>query len=585
MACSLIVFGPSPSATKFGTNGRAGLSSNYLLRRGKRWYVRIHIPVPLRPFFGGKRELRQSLKTTVYTTAKSLLPGHLYRTDKLFAKLRAAMTDEEIRQLVSEYLKGVLERDAAGEGFCIFTPRGADPLEAGEAHAEALGVREGLLDDHRENLALWRYKGVQHVADWILEDAGISLPANDPARTKLCHELLRGIVEVEEVGIARMHGNWMNAFDAQHSYLKRLRGADPVPAETQPAPPDEGEPLSKLIADFVQEGSTSGRWKGRTNGEAAGVLGAFLRIVGDRGVKTLDRRVLTSFRDTLIRWPANINKKVRYRGKTVPEILAMGADSPLSTTSVNKHLTYTQGFVRWCVASGYLGTNVAANLTISKRNVKASSERQPYDTSDLQRLLSSPIYTTPPKDHPEKWWIPLICLFSGCRLGEATQLHVSDIRTVDGIPCFDLNAVGDKNLKTASSARTVPIHSSLLELGLLAHVEKLKKEGKPRLWMDLKLKREGYGQDVGRWFQRYGRKHISADKRKSLHSFRHTFITALNRAHVPEAVVAELAGHAHGNIDRDRYGHGFEAGQLREAIEKLDFGITEELKKLKRLPL
>ena len=44
--------------------------------------------------------------------------------------------------------------------------------------------------------------------------------------------------------------------------------------------------------------------------------------------------------------------------------------------------------------------------------------------------------------------------------------------------------------------------------------------------------------------------------------------------------VEDLAGHAHGNIDRDHYGHGFEAGQLTEAIEKLSFGIEEELKKL-----
>lgn len=338
-----------------------------------------------------------------------------------------------------------------------------------------------------------------------------------------------------------------------------------------------------MIADFVNEGAASNRWKGRTKGEASGVLGAFLRIVGDRGIRTLDRRVLTSFRDTLIRWPSNINKKARYRGKTVPEILAMGADSPLSTTSVNKHLTYTQGFIRWCVASGYLSTNIATNLTISKRNAKASSERQPYDAEDLRRLLSSPIYLTPDKKRPSRTWIPLICLFSGCRLGEAAQLHVSDIRTIDGITCFDFNTIGDKNLKTASSARIVPIHSSLQGLGLLAYVEKLKMEGKPRLWMDLKLKREGYGQDVGRWFQRYGRKHISADKRKSLHSMRHTFITALNRAHVPEAIVAELAGHAHGNIDRDRYGHGFEAGQLKEAIERVNFGVEAELKKLPRL--
>ena len=83
------MYGPSLSVTIFGTDGGLLLSSTYLLRRGKRWYFRFHIPVPLRPFFGGKHELRKSLKTSVYTTAKSLLPGHPHRTDKLFAKLRA----------------------------------------------------------------------------------------------------------------------------------------------------------------------------------------------------------------------------------------------------------------------------------------------------------------------------------------------------------------------------------------------------------------------------------------------------------------------------------------------------------------
>jgi len=57
-------------------------------------------------------------------------------------------------------------------------------------------------------------------------------------------------------------------------------------------------------------------------------------------------------------------------------------------------------------------------------------------------------------------------------------------------------------------------------LGLLAHVEKVRKEGKPRLWMDLKLKREGYGQDVGRWFLRYGGRHVSNSKRKSESPYR-----------------------------------------------------------------
>jgi len=52
-----------------------------------------------------------------------------------------------------------------------------------------------------------------------------------------------------------------------------------------------------------------------------------------------------------------------------------------------------------------------------------------------------------------------------------------------------------------------------------------------------------------------------------------------------DTVVADLTGHSHGNIDRDRYGHGFEVKQLKEAIERLIFGVEEELKKLPRLPL
>jgi len=61
------------------------------------------------------------------------------------------------------------------------------------------------------------------------------------------------------------------------------------------------------------------------------------------------------------------------------------------------------------------------------------------------------------------FWLPVLGLFTGCRIEELCQLHCSDVIQYDGIWCLDINDEGEKRLKNKSSKRVVPLHQILVD--------------------------------------------------------------------------------------------------------------------------
>lgn len=512
------------------------------------------------------------------------------------------MTNAEIRKMVTAYFDRTLEdyREDAEDS------KADGPVDPKGLSLYLLDLEEELADGNHVRVAA-------SVADSILEGAGIKMDREAHDFRVLCREVLKGIIAGTRLQLMSLRdgrgiegpADLSRATGAEAQALAQALRSEadlprqavalsssgrssltPVNSLTAPS----SLTLSALIREYIEDKVRGERWRGdRTRVEVEGVFGLFVRIVGspetggDKDVRALQRRDFTNFRDVLLRWPSNVNKKARYRGLSVKQVLEAAIPPLLSKTSVNQHLSYVSGLMKWAVQNQYTGVNLAEGLAVKKDRVKDSTSRKEYDEADLHKLFASPIYTTDlPKTQPERYWIPLSLLFSGLRLNEAAGLRVVDVREVDGVLCFDISEEGERHLKNASSQRIVPVHSILIGLGLREYV---KAQGRGRLFPNLKKRGESFGVAVSRWWGRYGRQHVSKDKKKSLHSFRHAFTTALNRAHVPAAVVNELTGHAHGNIDLDRYGHGFEVGQLKEAIEKLNFGIEEELRKLPKLPL
>jgi len=242
--------------------------------------------------------------------------------------------------------------------------------------------------------------------------------------------------------------------------------------------------------------------------------------------------------------------------------------TPMSITTVNKHISRFSTLMKHCIKEGYIKDNPAVGLKIKQKR-RPDEERKAYTTDDLKRIVAN----LPPKeDKPERYWIPLIGMLSGLRLDEACQLSTEDVKEIDGVWCFDVNDSQAKKLKTHSSNRIVPVHPALITLGFLGHVETMNALGHPRLWMNLQWREaDGYGNAVGKWFQRFNRQHVTSDPLKTFHSFRHTFADTLKQLGIQEALISELMGHANGNITTGRYGKRYKAGGLLEAVCKLDY--------------
>lgn len=99
----------------------------------------------------------------------------------------------------------------------------------------------------------------------------------------------------------------------------------------------------------------------------------------------------------------------------------------------------------------------------------------------------------------------------------------------------------DKQLKTGASKRLVPIHSRLIELGLLDHVEAMRKKGAKKLFPDFSYcPKNGWGRSLGRWFNDTFLDKIGlTEKGLVFHSLRHTVVTFLMQANI---FVTQIAG-------------------------------------------
>ncbi|WP_268250105.1 tyrosine-type recombinase/integrase [Campylobacter suis] len=165
------------------------------------------------------------------------------------------------------------------------------------------------------------------------------------------------------------------------------------------------------------------------------------------------------------------------------------------------------------------------------------------------------------------------------RIKEMTQLTTDDIKEIDGVLCIDINKNFDTNLgkkkkvKTSSSIRLIPLHSKLVEIGFLNHIDMRKK----------KAKENGRAARIffsdNKDFSEYFRKKINhkviakGNKSKTFYSFRHSFINKLLQANQRIEHIAALAGHEQTyNITAKTYGEQINPKILKDVVEVLRYG-------------
>ena len=341
---------------------------------------------------------------------------------------------------------------------------------------------------------------------------------------------------------------------SSHSNSEQLQPA----AAPTPASPN----LQKIIEQYTNDRTSA--WTAKTRLEYESYFKLLLEVAGNRSVDAIDRDAVRDIRDTLTKLPPHVYK--RHPNLSIPQVLALPDITPMSTTTVNKLLRLFGSLMRHCIKEGYRTDNPVEGLKV-QQNRRADEERKAYTKDDMKKITAA---LPSPTDRPERYWVPLVGMYSGLRLGEICGLHLTDIKQVDDVWCFDVNEEGDKRLKTASSTRLVPIHPTLISKGFLTIVETLRMKREERLWPNL-VRRDvdGYCASLGNWYGRFNRKYVTEDPLKTFHSLRHSFADTLKQQGVEESKISELMGHANSSITTGRYGKRYQPKNLLETIRMI----------------
>jgi integrase len=420
------------------------------------------------------------------------------------------------------------------------------------------------------NPSYLRYKnGVYHVRIRVPQDLKHLLPSN---------EIIKSLKTSDKTSAKTLAKDYIFQVSRKFVLLRsgyldeqqKLQMVSSIvkPKVTKPEPKASTFTLSMLIGDYVQ--ANQQKWREKTKTEVQYSLQLAVEILGDIGLEEASRDKLKEFKNILLKLPANFSKSPKYKSLTIAKITSIEGIKPMSTTSVNKHISWLGSMLTYAVKEGYVASNPAIGLQV-QRNSRADLERMAYSIEDMKAMIRC--LSWDPK-HPERYWVPLIGMYQGMRLNEICQLYNEDIQNVEGLWCISVNSeAADKEVKNSASQRVIPIHPELIKAGFLKYVERSRSIHE-RLWPALTKRRDGYAHDFGKWYQRINRASVTEEPRKVFHSLRHSFVDFFKQAGTPEAIIAEMVGHSNEkSMTMGRYGKRYQPRVLLDTLVLLNYGI------------
>jgi integrase len=188
----------------------------------------------------------------------------------------------------------------------------------------------------------------------------------------------------------------------------------------------------------------------------------------------------------------------------------------------------------WAATNKKLASNPAVGLTV-KVPKKTKVRDKEFTEEEAQAILRA----TPEwrKEDEAFYWVPWLCAYSGCRVGEAMQLRKEDIRQVAG--AWVMKITPEAGTVKTKEFREVPLHAHILELGFSDYVEQCKAGHLFVHGGGLKAIRNKVSMLTKRVRDIVTDPHVSPN-----HGWRHTFKHLGFEVGVQEKVLDAICGHA-----------------------------------------
>jgi integrase len=366
--------------------------------------------------------------------------------------------------------------------------------------------------------------------------------------------------------------------------ISKITESDKVPGNTIT--------LKELIEKFTDENISKKKWSIKLKTEMKSMMDVLIELLGNEDISEIKyEMVFKKVFKQIQKIPPNYKKKREYKGKSLLQILKMSESDRkcIGSATINKYMYWYSALFAFAVKRNYITDNPFLDMKI-KVSKGAQEQRDPFSKEDIIRLFKCPLYNREADPNrferykefgDSRYWVILLGLFTGMRLGEICQAGVDDIVTEQGIDCIKVRPQSelDKKVKSKAGIRMIPLHPDLKDLGFLKFVENLKTKNIQHLFPEFKKNDiMGWSHSFTGFFKRvvdaYLKEYFKEGEKKTFHSLRHNFSTCLKHNGVDLLMIDELTGHSSGyGSESIRYSKSYTIIQKQEAIEKLDYGI------------
>jgi integrase len=269
-------------------------------------------------------------------------------------------------------------------------------------------------------------------------------------------------------------GNANDVIVAMRAMMQDSLHTSGVPVRSLPTPT-----VTSFLKDTYAEEKKLHASQGR---HVRNYVTLFARITGDKALNEYVRADVLKWASTLEKFKSSLGKSDKDAHKTIKQLLAESKGHvTMSRTTIEKHITHVKAFFRTSIkhykfASGDDIDDLFDDIKFSD-TVPRAKKRKSWSIDQLNALFATPTWrgTRSRSDdlsarhqagsniyRDAYWWLPLLALYTGCRLEELAQLHSTDLgRDQNGTPFLIIHQEGYRRLKTDSSERNVPVHSQL----------------------------------------------------------------------------------------------------------------------------
>lgn len=377
-----------------------------------------------------------------------------------------------------------------------------------------------------------------------------------------CERLYQELKRVEFDSARKFYTKYKNWENDLHTPSSR------IVSNQQAASEPSSIKFSELYKRFIEYKVRNKALKEDMQSEYQRYYDTFIDLEGDLPIASIKRLVIKEFIMEKFRYLPR-RSLGPYRGKSPTELLAMEIpeEHMISDKTAKECFKFLQGMFAFAADKELIESSPALSV---KLELNLSGSYGAYTKSQIRTFLRA-------VENLQGWkyWIVLLGIYTGARLGELCQLRAQDVLQDEECNRWYIRITDEAgSVKNPNAKRRVPLHKELLKAGFLEFV----KESDQVLFPNLQ------SQVATQWFRSF-RKEIGVPDldehghKLVFHSFRHTFITtARSSGNISLRVIQDFVGHEKmkGENETDTYTGSFPISTLCKVVDVIDYSESNK---------